>query len=576
MSLHEPIFQPLFNPLMQGIYTAAGAGVPSFSHSFLSSYTADWTFTRSNEQTFLGHEGLVRTAGDGEAAFVGARRVENLVDNVYTGWAATNSATIDAAGEIVFPGVSGNESAYKVYSGEDCSCLLLRHSLEVKASGANIGKQILVVIQGNGTNFSDRGNRTITLTGEWQRVSTTVADPLTAGYNWSAGCRARIRQTGTPSAMTFNIRNSLLENISGQANQNPSSFVDSVAYYEYENGNTLASGIVTEATGAALTGLEGILLEGAGTNLCLHNRDLTDAVWTAGSCIPLLIATGRDGAASKATRVAAIGANATISQTVTSASATRAFGFDIKRVNGTGTIEITVDGGSTYTDVTSLINSSTYTRVEATQAAVTNPTLGIRIVTNGDSIDVDYSTLESSNFLSSRIETAAIAKSRIATALKRDWTLPANNMSYFVEFVTRVPETALVTGSQRVIEFNDGTINHRMMSYYQSASGLFQGQKRIGAGFASLAQHISLGYVAGDTITFAATANETQTAQWQNGTNKKALTSATAKADWTSVPTQIGLGYDPATGVGATNAFISIKTVKVWNEAKDDTFLAGL
>jgi hypothetical protein len=101
------------------------------------------------------------------------------------------------------------------------------------------------------------------------------------------------------------------ENVTGQSNQNPSEyvsngvlsspfhgyFVDGVKYFSYQNGNTVASNVVTEAQGAAITGTIGYLAEGARTNLQKQNRTLTTAPWkNQGTPAATQNATGIDGA----------------------------------------------------------------------------------------------------------------------------------------------------------------------------------------------------------------------------------------------------------------------------------------
>jgi hypothetical protein len=87
-----------------------------------------------------------------------------------------------------------------------------------------------------------------------------------------------------------------IENVTGQSNQAPGEYVStslstpwhgagvaSVRYFETQNGNSVASNVVTEATGAAipLTTLLGYLAEGARTNLARSSQDLSNATyWT--------------------------------------------------------------------------------------------------------------------------------------------------------------------------------------------------------------------------------------------------------------------------------------------------------
>ena len=65
----------------------------------------------------------------------------------------------------------------------------------------------------------------------------------------------------------------------------------------------------------------------------------------------------------------------------------------MRRKTGSGTVEITDDGGVTYTDITSSINSSTYTQLTITTTQA-NPSIGFRLGTSGDEIEADFVTTE--------------------------------------------------------------------------------------------------------------------------------------------------------------------------------------
>ena len=151
------------------------------------------------------------------------------------------------------------------------------------------------------------------------------------------------------------------------------------------------------------------------TNSATYSNDLTNAVWTASNVTVAKDAVGLDGAPNTACTLTATAGNGTvIRDAITAASGGHTTQWHIKRKTGTGTIEMTVDGGSTYTDITSQINGSTWARVQVTQAAVTNPSVGFRIGTSGDAIYVDYFGLESASFASSRIHTTTAAVTRNA------------------------------------------------------------------------------------------------------------------------------------------------------------------
>lgn len=127
-----------------------------------------------------------------------------------------------------------------------------------------------------------------------------------------------------------------------------------------------------------------------GTCRNLWARDLTNAAWVNGGGLGTAAKTsvGADGVANTATRLTASGANATWLQAITLASSTILLQAKLKRITGTGNIDLTVDGGTTWTTVAA--GSGAYADVTINQAAVTNPSVGIRIVTAGDAVDVDF------------------------------------------------------------------------------------------------------------------------------------------------------------------------------------------
>lgn len=126
------------------------------------------------------------------------------------------------------------------------------------------------------------------------------------------------------------------------------------------------------------------------SNTCLWCRDLTQSgTWINTSCTVAKDQIGMDNVSNVASSLLATAPLATMLQTVAaSTSGFRAFSVYIKRITGTGAIGITLDGSS-FTDISSSLNTSTYTRVYIT-ATSANPIVGFRISTSGDKIAVDF------------------------------------------------------------------------------------------------------------------------------------------------------------------------------------------
>jgi hypothetical protein len=160
----------------------------------------------------------------------------------------------------------------------------------------------------------------------------------------------------------------------------------------------------------------GLLMEASRTNLALHSDDHTNAAWVKSNMTTAKTSTGPDGVASSATRLTASAGNATSLQTVVSASATRASSVWMRRITGTGNIDMTLDNGVGWTTKTL---TSSWARFDISQAAVTNPVFGIRIVTSGDAIDVYGNQMESAAFASSLIPTTTVSVARTADSCIR-------------------------------------------------------------------------------------------------------------------------------------------------------------
>lgn len=147
----------------------------------------------------------------------------------------------------------------------------------------------------------------------------------------------------------------------------------------------------------------GLFVEETRANVGLWGRDLTDAVWAKTTITPLKDQVGEDGVANSASSILATADNSTILQGITLVSAPKTQSFSLKRLVGSGNVDITIDNGATWTTVS--INLFTWTRVDVTQT-LADPVIGIRLVVDTDKVAVDFSQLEdNASFPTSRIAT---------------------------------------------------------------------------------------------------------------------------------------------------------------------------
>jgi hypothetical protein len=167
-------------------------------------------------------------------------------------------------------------------------------------------------------------------------------------------------------------------------------------------------------------------------------------------------AAGPQGGTNTATTLTATAGNATVLQAITSGSAARITSVFLKRRTGTGNVDITQDNGTTW--ATQAITSS-WARYATAEATLTNPTVGVRLVTNGDAVDValfQNETTAGPHFISSPYPTFAALQSRIAdnyTFLLSTIPALAAEHSMYVRFTVPVAASALSSP----IALTDGT-----------------------------------------------------------------------------------------------------------------------
>jgi len=221
---------------------------------------------------------------------------------------------------------------------------------------------------------------------------------------------------------------------------------------------SVASGIprLDYYTSGGVTGCPALLVEPAATNLALHSRDLTNAVWSGTNVTAAKNAVGADGVASGATTLTATAASGTVLQALSHASQSRVFSAYVRRVTGTGAIQMTTNGGTNWTTVTI---SSLYTQVACAAQTVASGTVGFRMAVSGDVIEVDFTQGEVGPVATSPIPTTAGTGSRSADVISVSGAVSGSigqtEGTFYVEF-----QASPSGASTNWLNISDGTTNN--------------------------------------------------------------------------------------------------------------------
>ena len=262
---------------------------------------------------------------------------------------------------------------------------------------------------------------------------------------------------------------------------------------------------------------------------------------------PNLNATGICNQANSCTTLTATANNATILQQFTMASAARSFSAYLKRKTGTGTISITRDGGSNWTDVTSQINSSTFTRVAILNTSVTNPNCGFKFGTSGDEIIVDCCQDEAGANISTPIITTTATVTRNADVL----TYPVANVHATKNTVYHeaISYDTVAGFDRRSLDLT-GTTNNRAICMYKDKYVLYgTGSGTVGTGTVSY----TLGTLVKNII------------RWENGNPGSAFFNSVKCANTASNVSVTPTKIEPGMGSAATGVFHgNIKNVRIW------------
>jgi len=210
----------------------------------------------------------------------------------------------------------------------------------------------------------------------------------------------------------------------------------------------------------------GLLIEEARTNRILWCRDATQTNWTKTNVTVAKTQTGIDGVASSASSLTASSANGTCIQTITLSSGSRTGSVYLKRITGTGTIQVTLDG-TTYSTVE--LSTTDWRRI-VLSGTVTNPTVGIRIVTSGDAVAMDFGQVEDGAFVTSPIMTTTATVTRAVDVASMSG---ANFDSWYLQGKGTLTGTFFDTPSTGVyFSISNGALSNNTKVYKQSSTSI--------------------------------------------------------------------------------------------------------
>ena len=275
---------PIFNaPLTTTLVplSAKGSGTPTFTRA-TPKYVADW-------------EGKLNLLLSGEAGFQGTRRVENKIFYA-AGYGTTSSEVISLANGWAKGG--GTSVSFSGANPTVITCLEADSTFNPPTTNSifTVGHQYRVTVDmtlvSGTTTFIIRDYSTVVYTsfsmqiGVRKKYTTNVFTATATNYATFGGGDA---------TTVYNIYSIMVEDVTGQSNQNPAEYVsvgvlsapyhgagvDGVKYFSTQNGNTVASNVIAEATGAAISSatLLGYNAEAAATNEILQANTL-GTTWT--------------------------------------------------------------------------------------------------------------------------------------------------------------------------------------------------------------------------------------------------------------------------------------------------------
>lgn len=446
------------------------------------------TYTRATTAYVMDHDGVFRNVLSGEARFVGARRVRNILtfsqlysNAIWTKQDCTTAVTaivtapdgtgtafkqISNNGFVGYTGVNLTSTAGKTYifscyvrKAEITSFILVAQAAYwADAIGRSYSFNLATGTVSPGTGSGHTGG-IVNIGDGWYRcwMGFTPDQSVTSALQQ--------RQPGTgDGASGFYIWGSQVEDVTGQSTQTVGEYVSTnVLSAPYHGANV--DGVKYFQTNLNGTGIDNATLRGylselAATQLVTPTAAIKDmtGTWAKGATLTIAkTATDTLGNANACSVLTggAVAATNTATLTLVAAASSRTYSCYIKRITGTGPILITQDNFATSTDVSSSLVANTWVLVQLNKSQL-NAVYGLQVSTNGDVIHVDWNQFEAGNTATSPIDAAGGTRNADALTYPTTSNIDFTQGTYYAELASLLPTGQTAVGALVVVGITGG------------------------------------------------------------------------------------------------------------------------